>query len=58
MNDSKAQALLANTKRLNTVQANSYKAIFYVGGRGPVIDLPTHRANIQLANEVRINHVR
>ena len=43
---------LANTKYLKDVKADDYDAIFYVGGHGPVIDLPTDPVNIKLAEEV------
>ena len=43
---------------MTTVNANDYDAIYYVGGRGPVIDLPEYKTNIQLAYEVRTSPVR
>ncbi len=43
--------------RLGAVNPDQYLAIFYIGGRGPVYDLPDNQANIQLANKVRTNHV-
>lgn len=30
---------------------NDYDAIFYVGGHGPAIDLPTDPANVKLASQ-------
>jgi len=52
LNDPTVQSLLQNAKPLSTVRSDDYAAIFYVGGRGPVMDLPTDKANIRLANEV------
>ncbi|KAI1786694.1 class I glutamine amidotransferase-like protein [Ganoderma leucocontextum] len=45
------QAKLAAAKRLADVKAADYDAIFYIGGHGPVIDLPQDPANIKLAGE-------
>ncbi|CUA77441.1 Glyoxalase 3 [Rhizoctonia solani] len=39
-----------NAKKLSEVDANDYDAIFYVGGHGPMIDLPVDPNNIKLAN--------
>ncbi|KAH9477892.1 Glutathione-independent glyoxalase HSP31 [Psilocybe cubensis] len=39
-------------KKLSEVQFRDYDAIFYVGGHGPVIDLPTDKDNIKLIGEV------
>jgi len=50
LNDPEVADLLKNAKTLSTVRPDDYEAIFYVGGRGPVIDLPTDMANIQLAD--------
>jgi hypothetical protein len=52
LKDPAVKALLENAKPLSTVRPDDYAAIFYVGGRGPVLDLPTDKANIRLANEV------
>lgn len=52
LNDPAVKSLLENAKPLNAVRADDYAAIFYVGGRGPVLDLPTDKANVRLANEV------
>ena len=43
---------LANAKKISSVNAKDYDAIFYVGGFGPVIDLPDDKDSIKLANEV------
>ena len=56
LNDPAVKSLLENAKPLSTVRSADYAAIFYVGGRGPVMDLPTDDANIRLANEVCPNH--
>jgi putative intracellular protease/amidase len=45
---------LNNAKKLSDVNVADYDAIFYVGGHGPVIDLPTDPVNITLANKVRV----
>lgn len=45
---------LKNAKKLSEVKAADYDAIFYVGGHGPVIDLPVDADNAKLASEVRI----
>jgi len=52
LNDPAVKSLLENAKPLSTVRPDDYAAIFYVGGRGPVLDLPTDKANIRLANEI------
>jgi hypothetical protein len=46
-------SLLENAKHLDDVNSGDYKAIYYLGGRGPVIDLPDYGPNIRLAEEVR-----
>lgn len=46
------QEKLANTKKLSEVRFSDYDAIFYVGGHGPVIDLPNDQDNIKLIGEV------
>jgi len=40
---------LAHAKKLADISAENYDAVLYVGGHGPVIDLPTDKTNIQLA---------
>ncbi|KAI0248812.1 class I glutamine amidotransferase-like protein [Lactifluus subvellereus] len=52
LNDPTVKALFENAKLLSAVHLDDYVAIFYVGGHGPAIDLPTDEANIQLANKV------
>ncbi|CAE6511480.1 unnamed protein product [Rhizoctonia solani] len=41
---------LENAKRLADVDPKEYDAVFYVGGHGPMLDLPTDPDNIKLAN--------
>jgi hypothetical protein len=53
LNDPTAKALFENAKSLSAaVHSDDYVAIFYVGGTGAAIDLPTDETNIQLANKV------
>ncbi|KAF8912658.1 class I glutamine amidotransferase-like protein [Mucidula mucida] len=42
---------LSHAKKLSEISAKDYDAVFYVGGHGPVIDLPTDEDNIRLASE-------
>lgn len=51
LNDATAKSKLANAKKLADVDASKYDAIYYVGGQGPVIDLPEDPVNIKLATE-------
>ena len=44
----------AKASRLADVDPSPYVAVFYVGGHGPAIDLPTDPDNIALANKVRL----
>ncbi len=52
LKDETVKTKLANAKKLSEVSADAYDAIFYVGGHGPVIDLPTDEASIKLAASV------
>jgi putative intracellular protease/amidase len=48
--DTEAQAALANTHALSAIQAETYDAVFYSGGLGPVFDLsedPTSTAIVE-----------
>ena len=47
-NDAQAQALLANTHRLNEVSATDFDAVFYPGGHGPLWDLAEDTASVAL----------
>ena len=44
--------------RLSEVDPDHYRSIFYVGGRGSVIDLPEKDSNIEVEQNVRTTHVR
>ena len=46
--DSAAQAALASTIKLSTVQAKDYDAVFYPGGHGPLWDLAEDKDSIAL----------
>ena len=46
--DEKAQAVLANTRRLDTVSAEDYDTVFYPGGHGPMWDLAEDPVSIKL----------
>lgn len=52
LKDETVKTKLANAKKLSEVSADAYDAIFYIGGHGPVIDLPTDETNIKLAANV------
>lgn len=47
-NDTAAQAVLANTRKLSEIKAADYDAIFYPGGHGPLWDLSTNSNSIGL----------
>ncbi|KAJ7162213.1 class I glutamine amidotransferase-like protein [Mycena filopes] len=49
--DETVKSKLAATKKLSEINSKDYDAIFYVGGHGPVIDLPVDPINIKLASE-------
>jgi len=46
--DTKAQAVLADTRRLDAMSADGFDAIFYPGGHGPVWDLAEDPVSIRL----------
>ncbi|EOU1332450.1 type 1 glutamine amidotransferase domain-containing protein [Cronobacter sakazakii] len=46
--DHEAQATLANTARLDEINADEYDALFYPGGHGPLWDLADHPISIAL----------
>ena len=46
--DKSAQAVLASTKRLDSVSADEFDAVFYPGGHGPLWDLAEDPASISL----------
>ncbi|KZP23737.1 class I glutamine amidotransferase-like protein, partial [Athelia psychrophila] len=45
------QKRLVHAKKLSDVKVSDYAAIFYIGGNGPVLDLPFDATNIKLASE-------
>ncbi|KAF7290357.1 DJ-1 protein-PfpI domain-containing protein [Mycena chlorophos] len=47
--DETVKAKFASAKKLSEVDVNAYDAIFYPGGHGPAIDLPTNEDNIAFA---------
>jgi putative intracellular protease/amidase len=46
--DTAAQAELANTKKLADVSADAFDAVFYLGGHGPMWDMPDNATSIAL----------
>ena len=46
--DTGAQALMANTKVLNEVNASDFDAVFYPGGHGPLWDLVDNTDSVSL----------
>jgi putative intracellular protease/amidase len=46
-----AQAQLANTKKLASVSAADFDAVFYPGGHGPMWDMPDNAASIALIED-------
>jgi len=46
--DSASQAVLADTKKLDLINANEYAAVFYPGGHGPMWDLTNDQHSIAL----------
>jgi putative intracellular protease/amidase len=48
--DTEAQALLANTRKLADVDAGELDAVFYPGGHGPLWDLAEDATSIKLIN--------
>ncbi|TFK28790.1 ThiJ/PfpI [Coprinopsis marcescibilis] len=51
LNDETVKQKLANAKKLSEVNVADYAAIYYVGGHGPVIDLPFDPVNGKLVSE-------
>jgi len=51
LNDEEIKAKIASAKKLSDVRVEDYDAVFYVGGHGPVLDLPTDPVNIQLVSK-------
>ena len=46
--DTALQAILSNTKKLSTVSADDFDAVFYPGGHGPLWDLTNDADSIKL----------
>ena len=53
--DTEAQAELANTHVLNTLDAGDYDAVFYPGGHGPLWDLAEDASSIALIESMLSN---
>ncbi|KAL7416164.1 class I glutamine amidotransferase-like protein [Mrakia frigida] len=51
LKDTEALALVDNTVKLSSVSEKDFDAVFYVGGHGPVIDLPVDQNSIRLIQE-------
>ncbi|KII94814.1 hypothetical protein PLICRDRAFT_33631 [Plicaturopsis crispa FD-325 SS-3] len=51
LKDETVQKKLATTLKLSDVKVEDYDAVLYVGGHGPVIDLPFDQTNIALASK-------
>jgi len=51
LNDETVKSKFAGAKKLADVDSKDYDAIFYVGGHGPVIDLPTDPVNAKLISQ-------
>jgi len=51
LNDETVKDKFARAKKLADVNPADYDAIFYVGGHGPVIDLPFDQTNAKLASQ-------
>ncbi len=49
--DSDVQAQLASTKKLSSVEARDYDAVFYPGGHGPLWDLTDNVESIKLIED-------
>lgn len=47
-NDSKAQAVLASTKKLSEINYQEFDGVFYPGGHGPMWDLAEDKVSIRL----------
>ena len=50
--DAAAQSALAATKKLSSIMAKDYDAVFYPGGHGPLWDLAEDRDSIKLIEEL------
>lgn len=52
MDDAEAQRKLADTLPLADVDAGDYDAVFYIGGRGPMWDLPDNPASAAIVRAI------
>jgi len=51
ISDPEVKAKFAAAKKLSDIRVAEFDTIFYVGGHGPVIDLPADETNTKLASE-------
>jgi len=51
LNDPEVRVKLENAQKLADVSVKNYEAIFYVGGHGPVMDLPEDKDNVKLVSD-------
>jgi hypothetical protein len=58
LHDDQVKEKLAHAKKLSSVDAKDYDAVFYVGGHGPVIDLAFDPVNAKLASDVTMSSSR
>jgi putative intracellular protease/amidase len=52
LNDREAMAKLAQSKRLDQVRPEDYRAVYFVGGKGAMFDFPGHPAMPDLLNRI------
>ena len=50
--DSQSQEILANTRKLDSINPNDFDAVFYPGGHGPLWDLAENKYSISLIETV------
>jgi putative intracellular protease/amidase len=51
LNDPEAQQYVQKTLKLSDITVSDYDAVFYVGGHGPVIDLPVDTTSQKIIRE-------
>jgi putative intracellular protease/amidase len=56
LNDPVAQYKKANTLKISEVDASSYQAIYFVGGKGAMFDFPNNKTIIDLVNQFSVQH--
>lgn len=54
-NDKAAQAILANSRKLSTIYANDFDAVFYPGGHGPLWDLAESSESAKLIESFNVS---